>query len=37
MSVAAQAASVVGTGGLAALLLAPERWHRLAGLGAWAL
>ena len=37
MSVAAQAASVVGTGGLAALLLAPGRWHRLAGLGAWAL
>jgi len=37
VSVAAQAASVVGTGGLAALLLAPGRWHRLAGLGAWAL
>jgi hypothetical protein len=37
VSVAAQAASVVGTVGLAALLLAPGRWHRLAGLGAWAL
>ena len=37
MSVAAQAASVVGTAGLAALLLAPGRWHRLAGLGAWAV
>ncbi len=37
MSVAAQAASVVGTGGLAALLHAPGRWHRLAGLGARAL
>ena len=35
MSVAAQAASVVGAGGLAALLLAPGRWHRLAGLCAW--
>jgi len=35
VSVAAQAASVVGAGGLAALQLAPERWHRLAGLGAW--
>jgi O-antigen ligase len=37
VSVAAQAASVVGTAGLAALLLAPGRWHRLAGLGAWAV
>ncbi len=37
MSVAAQAASVVGTAGLAALLLAPGRWHRLAGLCAWAV
>jgi O-antigen ligase len=35
VSIAAQAASVVGAGGLAALLLAPERWHRLAGLCAW--
>jgi O-antigen ligase len=37
VSAAAQAASVVGTAGLAALLLAPGRWHRLAGLGAWAV
>ena len=36
MSVAAQAAAVVGSLGLAVLLLAPGRWQRLAGLGAWA-
>jgi O-antigen ligase len=36
VSVAAQAAAVVGSLGLAALLLAPGRWQRLAGLGAWA-
>ena len=35
MSVAAQAASIVGAGGLVALLLAPGRRQRLAGLGAW--
>ena len=35
MSAAAQAAAVVGAAGLAALLLAPGRWQRLAGLGAW--
>ena len=35
MSTAAQVAAVVGAGGLAALLLAPGRWQRLAGLGAW--
>jgi O-antigen ligase len=35
VSVAAQAASVVGASGLAALLLAPGRWQRLAGLCAW--
>ena len=35
MSTAAQAAAVVGAGGLAALLLAPGRWQRLAGLCAW--
>ena len=35
MSTAAQVAAVVGAGGLAALLLAPGRWQRLAGLCAW--
>ena len=35
MSAAAQAAAVVGAGGLGALLLAPGRWQRLAGLCAW--
>ena len=35
VSTAAQAAAVVGAGGLAALLLAPGRWQRLAGLCAW--
>lgn len=33
----AQAAGVVASLGLAALLVAPGRWQRLAGLGAWAL
>ena len=36
MSTAAQAAGLVGSIGLAALLLAPGRSQRLAGLGAWA-
>ena len=35
MSVAAQAAAVVGCLGLAALLLAPTRVARIAGLAAW--
>jgi hypothetical protein len=35
VSIAAQAAGVVGAGGLAAVLLAPGRWQRLAGLCAW--
>ena len=33
----AQVAGVVSSLGLAALLVAPGRWQRLAGLGAWAL
>ena len=33
----AQVAGVVGSLGLAALLVAPRRWWRLAALGAWAL
>src|SRR5581483_8257780 len=36
VSVAAQVAAVVGSVGLGALLLARGRWHRLAGLAAWA-
>src|SRR5688572_29097549 len=36
MSVAAQIAGPVGAVGLVVLLLATERWARLAGLGAWA-
>jgi O-antigen ligase len=36
VSAAAQVAGVVGSAGLAAVLLAGERWQRLAGLGAWA-
>jgi O-antigen ligase len=35
--VSAQVAGVVSSLGLAALLVAPGRWQRLAGLGAWAL
>jgi hypothetical protein len=35
VSVAAQAASILGAGGLVTLLLAPGRWQRLAGLCAW--
>ena len=35
MSVAAEIAGLVGAVGLGALLLAPERWERLAGLAAW--
>jgi O-antigen ligase len=35
MSVAAQAAGVIGAGGLAAVVLAPGRWQRFAGLCAW--
>jgi O-antigen ligase len=35
VSAAAQVAGVLGAGGLAALLLAPGRWHRLGGLCAW--
>ena len=35
MSVAAQAASILGACGLVTLLLAPGRWQRLAGLCAW--
>jgi hypothetical protein len=37
VSVAAQAAAVVGSLGLATLLLARDRWHRLGGLVAWAV
>jgi O-Antigen ligase len=37
VSVAAQAAGVVGAGGLAGLLLAPGRWQRLASLGLWGI
>ena len=37
MSVAAQAAGVIGAGGLAAVLLAADRWQRLAGLCAWSV
>ena len=33
----AQVAGVVSSLGLAALLVTPGRWQRLAGLGAWAL
>ncbi|HET8742489.1 MAG TPA: O-antigen ligase family protein [Gaiella sp.] len=36
MSVAAQVAGVLGAAGLAGLLLARDRWHRLAALGVWA-
>jgi hypothetical protein len=36
VSIAAQVAAVFGSLGLAALLLARDRWQRLAGLGAWA-
>jgi putative inorganic carbon (hco3(-)) transporter len=36
VSAAAQAAGVMGSAGVAALLLAPARWQRLAGLAAWA-
>ena len=35
MSVAAQAASILGACGLVTLVLAPGRWQRLAGLCAW--
>ncbi len=35
MTAAAQAASVVGAAGIGALLLATDRWARLAGLVAW--